>query len=53
LYYKINKITKREKKLLIYTIMNTITLNTNLTLRVLCLRQRSGFALFRANDFGW
>ena len=29
--------------------MKTTNLN-NLTLNVLCLRQRPGFALFRAND---
>jgi len=53
LYYKNNKLTKRENKTLIYTIMNTITLNRrNLTLTVLCLRQGLGFAQFES-DFSW
>lgn len=30
--------------------MKTTNLNINLTLNVLCLRQRPGFALFGAND---
>ena len=53
MYYKNNKITKRENKLLIYTIMKTTNLNINLTLNVLCLRREPGFAIFRASDFSW
>ena len=46
LYYKNKKITKTENKILIYTIMKTTNLNTNLTLTVLLLRQRPGFVQF-------